>query len=389
MRAAEELAKRQRESPLGPDGDRVLQLFKSLPRLNDAEFEQVRSSSKLAAGEMNFRLPNAKTFHYPDGSHLITIYTGLLDFYASVCKILMGATNLYTNGEVIEAHSMGDCVSELEALFRRWTPKGIEADQPSELKQSELPAAKAENAAYLLEGASRFVLCHELGHVLYYGTKQSGTDAAGLTKEQELASDIAGMKTAVTSAPSAGFGRVNLAGCVLSLRVLAVFAAMGHPFTGDHPAPLSRLENLFQALKEWCATPGDYWWISTIAYAYDEQLETAGQRALGGADVLPVRADRAFSRMSAAIEEVLKGRQERTLIVPLMAREFEEAPPEMLREIAGYAAEMFSEQPALENAATQKWAEKGEVFRSLYHEWPKRVSEAFDQAFAAQRQVGA
>ena len=389
MRAAEELAKRQRENPLGPDGDRVQILFRSLPPLADPKFEQVRVSTNLAAGEMNFRQPNAKTFHFPDGTHLITIFTGLIDFYASACKILMGASNFHSRDGVIEGQSMGDVIADLEGLFRRWTPQGIAEDRTSELAQTPLPPEKERSAAILLEGALRFILCHELGHVLYYDPERDKTNAAALTKEQETLSDIAGMKTAVVSAPSAGYGRMNLAGCVISLRVLAVFATLGHAFTGDHPDPLSRVNNIFASLKDWCSSPADYWWISTIAYAYDDQLETAGQRATGGPDLLPFRADRAFSRMSAAMEEVIKKRQEETIIVPMMGPELEEASPEQLREIAGYAAEMFAEDSAAINQVGQMWAEKGGLFRSLYHQWPKRVSDAFDEAFAARKQAGA
>ncbi len=385
MRAAEELAKRQRESPLGQSGDRVHSLFQSLPPMSDAQFEKVRSSANLAVGEMNLRQPNAKTFHFPDGSHLITIFSGLIDFYSFACQILMQAGTFHTEKGAEEGRSIEDLIIDLKELFLTWTPQGIQENLPSGAILSPLDPARIADANILLNGALRFILCHELGHVRFYDPARNEANRPALTAEQETISDTTGMQAALLSDPGLGAIRMNLAGCVMSLRILAVFGTLGHTFTGDHPDPLSRVNNIFAALRPFCESQAQYWWVSPIAYAFDELLETAGQRATGGPDVLPILADRAFSRLASALEEVMKGRQEKTIIVPLMAREFEEATPEQLKEIAEYAAEIFAANAFARLYAGQKWAEKGAIFRSLYHEWPARAVAAFDEAFKARK----
>jgi hypothetical protein len=389
MRAAEELAKRQRESPLSPDGDRVLMLFRSLPPLVDPRFEQVRISANLAVGEMNFRQPNAKTFHFPDGSHLITIFSGLLDFYSSACQILMEAGTFHTEKGYSEGRSQEDLITDLKELFLTWTPQGIRENRPAENKLSMLDPGRMMNATRLLDGALRFILCHELGHALFYQRSESKKVATSLTREQETISDVTGMRTALASSPELGAIRMNLAGCVISLRILAVFEMTGHAFTGDHPDPLSRVNDIFAALRPFCTSHGQYWWVSPIAYAYDEQLESAGQRAIGGPAVLPIRADRAFSRLCAALEEVVKGRQEKTIIVPLMEREFAEATDEQMAEIAMYAAEVFAQDSPARKEPGQKWTERGDLFLSLYRAWPARTIEYFDYAISTKKKAGA
>lgn len=388
MRAAEELAKRQRESPLGQDGDRLCKLFESLPPLVNPQFEQVRTSANLTVGEMNFRQPNAKAFYFPDGSHLITIFSGLIDFYMSACQILMQAGTFHTEKGEAEGRSLEDLIADLKELFLTWTPKGIAENRPAENKLFPLQPGQMQAATMLLEGALRFILCHELGHVLFYKPLRRTKETASLTKEQETISDVTGMRTALASTPELGSIRMNLAGCVVSLRILAVFATTGHAFTGDHPDPLRRVNDIFAALRPFCSSQGQYWWVSPIAYAFDELLETAGQRAIGGPDVLPIRADRAFSRMCAALEEVVKGRQAETLIVPLMAREFTEATDEQMAEIAMYAAQVFAGGSPARLEPGQKWAERGDLFLSVYHQWPARAITYFDYALSLRKQAG-
>ena len=79
MRASEELAKRQREYPLENGSDRGAKLLAKFAPLNVPELESMRLSQALVVGEVGRTLPNAKTFHYPDGSHAIMLFSGLID----------------------------------------------------------------------------------------------------------------------------------------------------------------------------------------------------------------------------------------------------------------------------------------------------------------------
>jgi hypothetical protein len=99
MRASEELAKRQREYPLSA-ADRGAALFSRMVPLPDQQLESLRRSQALVVGEVNRPLPNAKTFHYLDGSHAIMLFSGLLDFFSSAAKILLGGSHMHRDGKV-------------------------------------------------------------------------------------------------------------------------------------------------------------------------------------------------------------------------------------------------------------------------------------------------
>ena len=190
--------------PSGAGRRSRLKGFQSLPPLFDPRFQQVRLSPNLVVGEMNFRQPNAKAFHFPDGSHLITIYSGLLDFYSSACQILMQAGSFHTEKGESEGRSQEDLLNDLKELFLTWTPQGIQENRSSEHKLSTVSPERMMSANRLLEGALRFILCHELGHVLFYKPSGSEKLAKGLTREQETISDVAGMQTALMQRPDPG-----------------------------------------------------------------------------------------------------------------------------------------------------------------------------------------
>jgi hypothetical protein len=69
--------------------------------LDVPELEALRLSRSLVVAEIGHTLPNAKASHYPDGSHAIMLFSGLIDFLDAVTEILFGATNPYTGKEVL------------------------------------------------------------------------------------------------------------------------------------------------------------------------------------------------------------------------------------------------------------------------------------------------
>src|SRR5215472_11775624 len=125
MRAIEELAKRQREWPLSGT-DRGAALFSRMVPLPVRQLEDLRRSGALVVGEINRALPNAKTFHYPDGSHAVVLYSGLIDFFSSAAKILLGGTHMHIEGRIDKPSLPHESVIDrLQALSERWTPEGI------------------------------------------------------------------------------------------------------------------------------------------------------------------------------------------------------------------------------------------------------------------------
>ena len=386
MLAGVNLAKLQREVPLGPGGDRVAALFAELAPLEIPQLEACRQAGSLVAGEVHRTIPNAKTFHYLDDSHAIVVYSSLVDFYGMASKILFGGANVFGDHPPIKApDSIDGTVGKLEALFRCWTPKGLEDDLPSKISLGTLTPEAAELAGLQADSSLLFLIAHELGHVLYYRppSEEDGRDEPLLTAEQELLSDVSGMQLMVRSAQGTADARMRIGGVIAAMRVLAVFAALGHVFGGNHPHPLTRLQHLWDSTLKFCKTERDFYALTPLAYTVDQKLEAAGLHALGSSERPAATADRMFSCLSAVIENVAKGREPIAKVLEVMRFDFESAPRQNLEELAQIAARLFPPMPTQTEAPRQDelWAAKAQVFRSLRDEWPEPMRTSFHNAY--------
>ena len=387
MRASEELARRQREYPLGSAGERGTKLLAKFAPLNVPALEAMRLSEALVVGEVGRTLPNAKTFHYPDGSHAIMLFGGLIDFLDAVTKILYGATNLFGPQKVVKASCTGnDVIRELHALFERWKPGGISGVVDPALSMSPLASPAADFADMMAQSAQLFILSHEFGHVLFYqppGEDDDPSTVPVLTRDQEFAADTTGMQNVIRMATTPSEARMHIAGVVVSLRVLAVFASLGHTFPNDHPQPIDRLYSIARSARAFCHTERDYWSLMPIAYAYDERLEVAGLRAIHSTDPVVPDFDRVFSRLSAVLEAAVHGSVPHSEVLDAMRQDFRDVPPAVLEKVAMTAARMFPPIPVETASPTQDalWAEKARLFRSLDGQWPEVAKTAFQAAF--------
>ena len=384
MIAGDTLDTRRDESPLGPAGDRLAAALASLVSLPDPGLEAMRKSGVLVAGEVTDPSPNAKTFHCQDGSHAIMIFSGLIDFYESVSRTLFGATNLDHDGMVTKAAlSITDVVANLKVLFEAWTPEGIAQNRIAGISQSHLSPEHAELAALLVKMALSFILSHEFGHILYYKPPTGPKSAPKLTLKQEIASDQAGSRNLLIAAGPEGRdqARMSIAGAMVSLRVLAVLADLGHTFGESHPPPLDRLNTVVRALRGGCRSERDYWSLSTIAYSFDEYLESAGAQAVG--KIPPRTFDHAISRLVSILEEIAKGHKPPSELVSGMRVDFEDLPDEDLGVLAGMAAVLFPEVQAKTDDERQDkmWTAMSAFLRNAISGFPDRAREVFQFAF--------
>jgi hypothetical protein len=204
-----------------------------------------------------------------------------------------------------------------------------------------------------------------------------------LTRAQEFAADSTGMQNLIRMAKSPGEARMRFAGVMICLRVLAVFASLGHTFPNDHPQPIDRLHAAAGSARSFCKTERDYWSLSPIAYAYDEMLEIAGLRALHSSDLPALDSERMFSRMSSVLEEAVKGSVPLSEVLDTMGADFRDAEPEVMEQVAKTAARMFPLLPVETESPRQDalWAEKAKLFRALNDQWPDVARTAFRTAF--------
>ena len=385
MRATEELDKRHREEALSPAGDRIAPVFASLVPLTDAKLEAMRQSGALVVGEITNPLPNAKTFHYPDNSHAIMFYSGLIDFYQYVCNTLIAASTMHSDGGVTSAAlSMNDVVTNLKQLFQAWTPDGLVLDRIPAVSLTPLPPSYAEIAALLNKMTLSFVLSHEFGHVQFYKPPRGAKAAPALTLAQETASDQAGSRSLLIASGPEGRGptRMSVAGVLVALRVLAVLGDLGHKFGDGHPPPLDRMKTVIGAIRLACKNEREFWSLSTIAFAYDEQLESAGAQAIGKTP--PTSFAHALSRLVSMLEEIVKRHTQPTELIPGMRIDFESLFDEDLGIVAGMSAILFPPAPVSTGDDRQDkiWAAMGEFLRGAIPQFPDRARPVFQFAFS-------
>jgi hypothetical protein len=389
MIAGDTLDTRRDESPLGPAGDRLAAVLASLVPLADPGLEAMRKSGALVVGEVTNRWPNAKTWHYQDGSHAIMFFSGLIDFYECVSATLFGAMNLDHDGTVTKAAlSITDVVANLKVLFEAWTPEGIAQDRIARVSPPPLTPDHAELAALLVKMALSFILSHEFGHVLYYQPPEDENPPPGLTLQQETESDQAGSRNLLIAAGPEGIAqaRMSIAGVMVSLRVLAVLGDLGHTFGESHPPPLDRLNTVVRSIRGACNSEREYWSLSTIAYSFDEQLEVAGAQAVGKTP--PRTYDHAISRLVSMLEEIAKGHIEPAQLLLGMRMDFEDLSDQDLGVLAGVAAILFAGPHAKTNSERhdKMWAAMGAFLRNAIEEFPDRAREVFQFAFSPANQ---
>jgi hypothetical protein len=236
--------------------------------------------------------------------------------------------------------------------------------------------------------ALSFILSHEFGHVLYYQPPEDENPPPGLTLQQEAESDRAGSRNLLLAAYPEGIAqqRMSIAGVMVALRALAVLGELGHKFGASHPPPLDRLNIVVRALRGICASERDFWALSTIAYAYDEQLESAGAKAVG--KIPPRRYDHAIARLLAILDTIVKRRKPPEVLLAGMRVDFEGLPDEDLGVLAGMAAILFPETPVKTNDEEQDkiWAAMSAFLRDSIAGFPDRAREVFQFAFKPSNQ---
>ncbi|HEY1904145.1 MAG TPA: hypothetical protein VGG56_17075 [Terracidiphilus sp.] len=179
---------------------------------------------------------------------------------------------------------------------------------------------------------------------------------------------------------------MSIAGVMVALRVLAVLGDLGHKFGDGHPPPLDRLKTITSATRGICNSEREYWSLSTIAYAYDEQLQSAGAQAI---NITPPRTyDHALSRLVSMLEEIVKGHTPPADLLPGMRMDFEDLPDEDLGIVAGMSAILFPEAPVSTNDERQDkmWAARGVNLRGAIQQFPDRARAVFQFAFSPANQ---
>jgi hypothetical protein len=346
-------------------------------RVADSDFRELVESGHLVVGEIGKAAPNATTHHFngddDDGSHLVIINSGLINFLQATAQCLFRAATVYLgDGKVIDpTGDINDVVARLTELFRFWKSKPSDYDEVFIFQSIDMPQQVKEDSELLARMLVEFILSHELGHVRY---SHNPSGESTKISDQEFDADATGAFLAITSGQYDNSQRLSYAGAVVALRVLAVLESLGHVFPGSHPPPLDRLMAMKKSVEVKVGDPVDYVYLSTIAIAFDEQLEEASIRAQGRCEGAPLTVERIVSRLYAALEECCKGTITDYVPKKLFLDDIRDAPLEMLPELAVRTTRLFA--PNLTKPRRLQ-PRMQELFKSFLPELPEPARTIF------------
>ena len=316
--------------------------------------------------------------------------SGLIDFVFAVTQTLFGGVRVFDNQQHQTAPAMeiGGVAHQLAALYGAWRSGALWAGKRVRPLRHELEPSVAPLAELLGRMCMMFVLAHEAGHVARarLDAQPGVTVAAALTREQELLADTEAASMLFAHGREWGSPRLAVAGGVVMLRILSGLGKLGHRFPGAHPPPSVRLANLWTAIRTMSGTEDEYWYLTTIAYAFDEHLEAAENLLRGRASTTRLTAPRMFSRLGAALEEGVRGGQSMEGVMEALTADMREARPPVLREVADTAARVLRPLPAVSIAAGEVPMRHrvATLFLELMPDYPARARAAFTAALDRQ-----
>jgi hypothetical protein len=265
---------------------------------------QARLASALAGrdfriGELGISAPNAVTQNFSDGSVCIRLHGGLIDFVHAVTRILFAGTNMTERDQpALPAVAGPDIVAHrLSLLYEQWRGGQVWSGQRLRVEGFQLPDSPANRAEHLAHTALLFFLCHEIGHAVLHADIAPDERSAA----QEHQADAYGLDLAIR-----GYGigkpdvKMAIAGALVAIRILAALQLLGHAFPGIHPSPLARLDRLRRAVRRMCDSRRSYIEFTTIAYAFEEQMQAAELRIQSRTTVTD---ERLVSRLYAMLFE--------------------------------------------------------------------------------------
>ncbi len=284
-------------------------IFKSYhPALPQPLLEKVNSGA-LAIGEVGIAEPQARTKRVGEDQFTVELYSGFMEFYYTITRILCGAQREFRPGEIEQPSlSQEELTHRVADVFKEWQAGRFWNGQRYQHPLFLIQEGQREIAEYLATRAEAFVLAHELGHVMIYSGYWPDEATAKAFPSEETQADVFAINLVLRSAQSGQY-RMRYAGIVLAIRVFCLLEKLGFVFpSGKHPLVTHRLKVLKELARELSPNELFYVWMSTIAAAYDEQMEAVENIILGLGPKTSQTAERVAIRLFAMIEEAVKGR---------------------------------------------------------------------------------
>jgi hypothetical protein len=305
-KATGRLRERQEAYPpwLGMDrGSRIAQIVKPelLPEINRRLF-----AGTLAIGEVGLAEPTASTDPLDDGSFVVEMHSGLMQFIYLVTRTLHSASVEQTaEGIVAPAITREQLVHKVAQIFLDWEAGKFATEPGFQHASFPIDPQRVRIAEKLATNAEIFILAHELGHVIMDGGDHNRYPSPAQWRGAETYPDWLGVRITITAGARLG-RRMMYAGMLFAVRVFSFLERLGQKFPGPHPPPGERLGLVKQMARGMFAHDIEFTAVSTVALSYDEQLEGVENVLLGRKRVTEQTVERVRVRLWAILEERLK-----------------------------------------------------------------------------------
>lgn len=260
--------------------DRVLDLLSELQSSLPPAAQELLSDGRLVVGEIGAEEPNAHVTRLDDDQFVVILHSGLFEFLYRIARPLASAVFRSTADDVtgIDTPELARIIAE---VF--WWLQNTGGSFGPEY---EVTVGQKHLANILAMRAERFLLAHELGHVLF---------AMGMMSELELTerlddsmeehfADVTALHLSLNACIGESEGAdqmwltLTYAGTELALQIWGVMERIGLNFVdGVHPPTTQRIAALRSSLRERCETDEAFEAIVMTAKVIERAFDEVSQ----------------------------------------------------------------------------------------------------------------
>lgn len=260
------------------DRVRVLldELKSSLPTIT----QQLLRDDHLVVGEIGVDSPNAHVTRLNGNQFVIVLHSGLFAFLYRIARPLASA--VFRSTETTEAGIDTPELARVIAEIFWWQQKTGDSFGP----EYEVTFEQKQLASILSMRAERFLLAHELGHILFameIAPEAELTEHLDDSMEEHLA-DVAALNLSLNACMSESqeadpmWLMLTYAGAELALQIWGLMERIGLEFVdGNHPSAAQRINVLRRSLRESCETAEIFESVTMGAKVIERAFNEVGQ----------------------------------------------------------------------------------------------------------------
>jgi hypothetical protein len=307
------LAELQQQNPLLVGQDRVNKLFSSLLVALPPAIQDLWASGHLAVGEANVPnvLVDTERVAAESQDFVITMSSAFMQYVYAVTRTLSGnITITHDSGKKIAAVlKLEQVVEQMRLIFKVWESRAPWSDKPFQYPRFQPHQEQIEIAEGLTRGAELFMLAHEVFHVLMFISPDERPSLSGLSENQadEVLADGFATLTLFEFGKDKDL-RLLYASQFFAVRLLAWLERLGCDPGASYPSAEIRLRFVRETARGMFDDDASFAFISTVAEAYNDQLEDIESRILNKGSAISQSPDRVRTRLLAVVEEHVRGR---------------------------------------------------------------------------------